>query len=317
MLNDVNEKEILWSQKYRPRRIDDIILPAPIKATFSKYVADGSVPNLLLSGGPGIGKTTVAKAMLNELGLDNIVINGSLESGIDVLRGKISSFASSVSLQGGRKYVIIDESEYLNPQSVQPALRAFMEDYSKNCGFIFTCNYKNRIIEPLRSRLSEVDFSIDKGDKNELAGLFFKRVIEILNAEGVSYDKKVVVNVILKYFPDFRRTINELQRYSASGKIDEGIFVDLKAESIDLIFDLMRDKKFTDMRQWVADNADQDASEIFRRLYEVGARRVDLSTQPGMIIALADYQYKHAFAADSEINLMAALTEIMMECEIS
>lgn len=317
MLNDVNEKEILWSQKYRPRRIDDIILPAPIKTTFSKYVADGSVPNLLLSGGPGIGKTTVAKAMLNELGLDNIVINGSLESGIDVLRGKISSFASSVSLQGGRKYVIIDESEYLNPQSVQPALRAFMEDYSKNCGFIFTCNYKNRIIEPLRSRLSEVDFSIDKGDKNELAGLFFKRVIEILNAEGVAYDKKVVVNVILKYFPDFRRTINELQRYSASGKIDEGIFVDLKAESIDLIFDLMRDKKFTDMRQWVADNADQDASEIFRRLYEVGARRVDLSTQPGMIIALADYQYKHAFAADSEINLMACLTELMMECEIS
>lgn len=306
--------EVLYVEKYRPRVIEDTILPQRTKDTFKKYVSDGSVPNLLLTGGPGVGKTTIAKAMLEELGCDYIVKNGSLNVGIDTLRYEISSFASAVSFSGGRKYVIFDEADYLNAANVQPALRNFIEEYSKNCGFIFTCNFKNRMIEPLRSRLSEVDFSIEKNDKPKLAAQFFKRVVAILNQENVEFDQKVVAKVIERHFPDFRRVLTELQSYAASGKIDEGIFVNLKQESIDHLFELLKAKNFTEMRKWVAANSDQDTNEMFRAIYDAATDRVELKSMPGFVVSLADYMYKANFVADPEINLVAFLTEIMIEC---
>lgn len=311
----INKKqdEVLWVESYRPQTIDDTILPEQTKTIFKKFVQDESIPNLLLAGGPGMGKTTIAKAMLNELGCDYIVKNGSLNVGIDVLRYEISSFASSMSLSGGRKYVIFDEADYLNAANVQPALRNFIEEYSKNCGFIFTCNFKNRIIEPLRSRLSEVDFTIEKDDKPKLAMQFYKRVIAILQNENVDYDQKVIAKIIEKHFPDFRRVLTELQSYSAAGRIDEGIFTNIKQESIDALFELMKTKKWTDMRKWCADNSDQDANELFRRIYDAASDKVELRSMPGFVVTLADYMYKANLVADPEINLLAFLTEIMME----
>lgn len=306
--------EVLWVEKYRPRVIEDTILPQRTKDTFKKFVSDGNVPNLLLTGGPGVGKTTIAKAMLEELGCDYVVKNGSLNVGIDTLRYEISSFASSVSFSGGRKYVIFDESDYLSAANVQPALRNFIEEYSKNCGFIFTCNFKNRLIEPLRSRLSEVDFTIENSDKPKLAAQFFKRVIAILNNENVDYEQKVVAKVIEKHFPDFRRVLTELQSYAASGKIDEGIFVNLKQESIDELFVLLKAKNFTEMRKWVATNSDQDMNELFRRIYDVSVDKIEHKSMPGFVVTLADYMYKANFVADQEINLVAFLTEILIEC---
>ena len=314
MTIDCKHDEVLWVEKYRPRVIEDAILPQRTKDTFKKYVSDGSVPNLLLTGGPGVGKTTVAKAMLEELGCDYIVKNGSLNVGIDTLRYEISSFASAVSFSGGRKYVIFDEADYLNAANVQPALRNFIEEYSKNCGFIFTCNYKNRLIEPLRSRLSEVDFSIENSDKPKLAAQFFKRIVAILKQEEVDFDQKVVAKVIERHFPDFRRVLTELQSYAASGKIDEGIFVNLKQESIDHLFELLKAKNFTEMRKWVAGNSDQDTNEMFRAIYDAATDRVEMKSMPGFVVTLADYMYKANFVADPEINLVAFLTEIMIEC---
>ena len=314
MTIDYKTDEVLWVEKYRPRVIEDTILPQRTKNTFKKFVADGSVPNLLLAGGPGVGKTTIAKAMLEELGCDYIVKNGSLNVGIDTLRYEISSFASAVSFSGGRKYVIFDEADYLNAANVQPALRNFIEEYSKNCGFIFTCNFKNRMIEPLRSRLSEVDFSIENGDKPKLAAQFFKRVIAILNNENVDYDQKVVAKVIERHFPDFRRVLTELQSYAASGSIDEGIFVNLKQESIDELFVLLKNKNFTEMRKWVAANSDQDMNEMFRRIYDAATDKIEHKSMPGFCVTLADYMYKANFVADAEINLVAFLTEILIEC---
>lgn len=313
MALDIKADELLWVQKYRPRKVADAILPAKTKSTFQKFVDDDNIPNLLLSGSPGTGKTTIAMAMLDELDCDYIVINGSLNGGIDTLRYEIQNFASSVSFTGGRKYVIIDEADYLNANSIQPALRSFMEEYSKNCGFIFTCNFKNRIIEPLRSRFSEIDFSIEKSDKPKLAAQFFKRTLSILENEGIEYDKLVVSKVIEKHFPDFRRTLNELQRYSASGKIDDGIFINLKEESLEQLFDFLKEKKFTDMRKWVAENSDQDANDMFRQIYDMASDKVEMKSMPGFVVTIADYMYKHAFVADPEINLVAFLTEIMME----
>jgi DNA polymerase III delta prime subunit len=305
--------EVLWVERYRPRAIEDTILPQRTKDTFKKFVSDGNVPNLLLTGGPGVGKTTIAKAMLEELGCDYIIKNGSLNVGIETLRHEISSFASAVSFSGGRKYVIFDEADYLNA-NVQPALRNFIEDYSKNCGFIFTCNFKNRLMDPLRSRLSEVDFTIENGDKPKLATQFFKRVIAILNNEQVAYEQKVVAKVIEKHFPDFRRVLTELQSYAASGKIDEGIFVNLKQESIDELFALLKAKNFTEMRKWVAVNSDQDMNELFRRIYDVSTDKIEHKSMPGFVVELADYMYKANFVADQEINLVAFLTVIMVEC---
>ena len=313
---DSKSNEVLWVEKYRPQIIEDTILPDQMKETFRKFVKDGSVPNLLLTGGPGVGKTTVAKAMLEELGCDYIVKNGSLNVNIDTLRYDISTFASAVSLTGtGRKYVIFDEADYLNAANVQPALRNFIEEYSSNCGFIFTCNFKNRIIGPLRSRLSEVDFSIEQTERPQLAMQFFKRVINILNNENVDYDKAVVAKVIEKHFPDFRRVLTELQSYAASGKIDEGIFVNLKQESMDELFNLLKAKNFTEMRKWVASNSDQDMNEMFRRVYDMMQARVEFKTQPGFVVTLADYMYKSNFVADQEINMVAFLTEVMIESE--
>lgn len=307
--------EVLWVEKYRPQTIDDTILPDKMKNTFRKFVNDESVPNLLLAGGPGVGKTTIAKAMLDEMGCDYIVKNGSLNVNIDTLRYDISTYASAVSLSGGRKYVIFDEADYLSAANVQPALRNFIEEYSANCGFIFTCNFKNRMIAPLRSRLSEVDFTIETTERPLLAMQFFKRVINILENENVAYDKGVVAKVIEKHFPDFRRVLTELQSYAASGKIDEGIFVNLKQESIDELFSLLKAKDFTNMRKWVAKNSDQDMNEMFRRIYDAATEKVEFKTQPGFIVTLADYMYKANFVADQEVNMVAFLTEVMIESE--
>lgn len=305
--------EVLWVEAYRPSTIEETILPQKTKDVFKKFVSDDSMPNLLLTGGPGMGKTTVAKAMLNELGCDYIVKNGSLNVNIDTLRYEISTFASSVSFTGGRKYVILDEADYLNAATVQPALRNFIEEYSKNCGFIFTCNFKNRIIEPLRSRLSEVDFSIEKDDRPKMAAHFFKRVLSILEKENVDHDKAVVAKVIEKHFPDFRRVLTELQTYAASGRIDEGIFTNLKQETIDQLFVMLKEKNFTGMRKWCADNSDQDTNEMFRHIYDVATDKVELKSLPGFIVTLADYMYKAHFVADAEINMIAFLTEVMFE----
>ena len=313
---DSKSNEVLWVEKYRPQIIEDTILPDQMKETFRKFVKDGSVPNLLLTGGPGVGKTTVAKAMLEELGCDYIVKNGSLNVNIDTLRYDISTFASAVSLTGtGRKYVIFDEADYLNAANVQPALRNFIEEYSSNCGFIFTCNFKNRIIEPLRSRLSEVDFTIESTQRPKMAMNFFKRVCAVLDNEEVPYDKQIVAKVIERHFPDFRRVLTELQTYSASGRIDEGIFVNLKQESMDEVFKLLKAKNFSGMRKWVANNSDQDMNEMFRRMYDMATDKVELKSMPGFVVTLADYMYKANFVADLEVNMVAFLTEIMMESE--
>lgn len=311
-----NPNEVLWTQRYRPKRVEDTILPASTKAIFQKMVDDNNVQNLLLTGKPGTGKTTVAIAMLEEIGADYIVINGSLKNGIDVLRVEIANFASAISFSGGRKFVIIDEADYLNPNSVQPALRNFIEEFSSNCGFIFTCNFKNRIISPLRSRFSEIDFTIPKEETQQLALQFFKRVQVILSEERVEFDKAAVVKVIQKYFPDFRRIIGELQSYAATGRIDDGVTADIKGESIDELFVLMKAKKYTEMRKWVAVNSDSDASELFRAIYDAAVEKVELKSLPGVIVTLGEYQYKHAFVADPEINIMACITEIMMEADI-
>ena len=310
---DAKANEVLWVERYRPQVIADTILPEKTKAMFKKFVDDDNVPNLLLTGGPGVGKTTIAKAMLEELGCDYKIMNGSLNVNIDAIRYDISTYASAVSLQGGRKYVIFDEADYLNAANVQPALRNFIEEYSANCGFIFTCNFKNRIIQPLRSRLSEVDFSIETSERPKLAMQFMKRVVQILEQENVEYDQKVIAKVIQKHFPDFRRVLTELQSYAASGKIDEGIFVNLKQESVDELFNLLKAKDFTNMRKWVAKNSDQDMNEMFRRIYDAMGDKVEMRSQPGFVVTLADYQYKANFVADLEVNMVAFLTEIMIE----
>ena len=301
----------LWVEKYRPTTIDACILPNSLKESFSEFVKDKHIPNLILSGGPGVGKTTVAKAMVEEIGATWMMINGSEESGIDVLRTKIKNFASTVSLEGGRKYIILDEADYLNPQSTQPALRGFMEEFHKNCGFILTCNYKNRIIKPLHSRCSTIDFSIPNSEKPTLAKQFMERIISILDENKVEYEKRVIAEVINNHFPDWRRVLNELQRYSVSGKIDAGILVNISETNVKNLMGEMKKKEFTNVRKWVVDNLDNDPTRLFRQLYDNLYNYVDASSIPHVVVILGEYQYKSAFVADQEINLMACLTEIM------
>ena len=304
-------EDFLWVEKYRPKTIEECVLPDALKQTLLEFISKGDIPNLILSGGPGIGKTTAAKAMLDELGLTYMFVNGSEESGIDVLRTKIKNFASTVSLHGGRKYLILDEADYLNPQSTQPALRGFIEEFHKNCGFILTCNYKNRLIPPLHSRCSVVDFTIQKSEKKELAEQFFKRVMNVLVVEDVKFEPKAVAEVINKFFPDWRRVLNELQRYSVSGRIDAGILVDISEVNIKELMQSMKQKEFTNVRKWIVNNIDNDPTRLFRRLYDNLYDYMDGSSIPHVVVILGEYQYKAAFVADQEINMLACLTEIM------
>lgn len=307
--------EFLWVEKYRPQKIAETILPSHIKATFEQIVNGGELHNMLLTGTAGVGKTTVAKALCNELDLDYLIINGSEEGNIDTLRNKIKQFASTVSLSGGYKVVILDEADYLNPQSTQPALRGFIEEFSANCRFILTCNFKNRIIQPLHSRCTVIEFNIAKKDMPVLCNQFHNRVKTILGAEKIDHDPKIVAELIMKHQPDWRRVINELQRYGSGGIIDSGILVNLADDSIDDLIKFLKLKDFRKMRQWVADNMDSEPAAIFRKLYDTMYEYVDGKSIPQLVLILADYQYKNSFVADHELNLVACLTEIMANTE--
>ena len=303
--------EFLWVEKYRPKKIEECVLSNDLKKTFSNIAAGGELQNMMLTGTAGTGKTTVARALCNELDLDYIVINGSEESGIDTLRNKIKQFASSVSLSGGYKVVILDEADYLNPQSTQPALRGFIEEFSSNCRFILTCNFKNRIIEPLHSRCSVIEFAMPKKERDALAGMFMQRVQQILAVESINSDPAVLAELIIKYFPDFRRTLNELQRYSNFGKIDSGILVNATDISLDTLMSSLKIKNFKQMRQWVADNIDTEPAAMFRKIYDNMNEFVEPQSIPQLVLILADYQYKNSFVADHELNMVACLTEVM------
>jgi DNA polymerase III delta prime subunit len=307
-------EHLLWTEKYRPKKIADCILPERLKTPFQEYVTQNNIPNLLLAGGAGVGKTTVAKAMCEEIGCDYLVINGSDESGIDTFRVKIKNFASSMSLAGGRKVIIIDEADYLNPNSTQPALRNAIEEFAGNCSFIFTCNFKNRIIDPLHSRCAVIDFALKNNEKAQMATQFFKRIQSVLRSEKVDYEDKVVVELVKKHFPDFRRVINELQRYSQFGKIDSGILAHIVEVSIGDIIKYIKDKDFGAIRKWVASN-DVDATTFFRKIYDNLYDVLKPQSIPQAVIILADYQYKQAFVVDQEINTVACLTELMVGCE--
>ena len=303
----------LWVEKYRPKTVKDCILPKILKDTFQEFVKDKHIPNLILSGSAGTGKTTIAKAMVEQIGSTWMMINGSEESGIDVLRTKIKNFASTVSLEGGRKYIILDEADYLNPQSTQPALRGFMEEFHKNCGFILTCNYKNRLIDPLQSRCSNIDFTIRNGERVKLADKFYKRVLDILKNEKIQFNPPAVAELITAHFPDWRRVLNELQRYSASGQIDAGILINISNENIKELMSFVKKKEFTNVRKWIVNNLDNDANRIFRTIYDSLYDTIDHSTIPHAVVILGDYQYKSAFVADQEINLLACMTELMSQ----
>ena len=309
-------EHLLWTEKYRPQTVDDCILPDRLKQPFQEYVNQKQIPNLLLAGGAGVGKTTIAKAMCNEIGCDFMVINGSDESGIDTFRTKIKNYASSMSLSGGRKVIIIDEADYLNPNSTQPALRNAIEEFASNCSFIFTCNYKNRIIEPLHSRCAVIDFGLKNGEKAKMASAFFKRVQSIMQSEYIDADEKVLAEFIKKHFPDFRRVLNELQRYSQFGKIDTGILVQIADISVDELSKHIVAKDFGAIRKWVASH-EIDNTTLFRKLYDTLSDTLKPSSVPQAVVILADYQYKAAFVADQEINTVACLTEIMVNCEFN
>ena len=310
--------EFLWVEKYRPKKISECILTEELKNTFTQFLKQKEIPNLLLSGSAGTGKTTVAKALCEELGCDYIVINGSDEGRqIDTLRNQIKNFASTVSMteKANHKVVIIDEADYMNADSVQPALRNFIETFYKNCRFIFTCNYKNKIIPALHSRCTVIDFAIKNGQKVKTAKAFMERLSVILKDENIEFDNKVLAELIQKYYPDFRRTINELQRYSVRGKIDSGILFNLSEANNKELIKILKEKRFNDMRKWVIQNLDKEPSSLFRGVYDVLYEHMDSKSIPQAILIIAGYQYKAAFVADQEINMIACLTEIMAGCK--
>jgi DNA polymerase III delta prime subunit len=313
---DFRDDQFLWVEKYRPQTIDECVLPEGLKNTFKEYIAKGELPTFLFSGTAGVGKTTVAKALCNEVGAEYLMINGSDEGRLlETLRVAITGFATTVSLTNAKKVVIIDEADYMKADTVQPALRSMIEEFSNNCRFIFTCNFKNRLIEPLQSRCSVIEFKIDSKDKQILLGTFFKRASQILKQEGVEFDQKVVAELITKHFPDYRRVLNELQRYSVSGKIDSGILVNMSQDSFKDLIKMMKEKDFTNVRKWVGKNSDSDTVGLFRELYDTSLTYMIPESIPQLVLVLADYQYKAAFVADQELNSMAALTEIMANCK--
>ncbi len=309
-------ESLLWVEKYRPRTIEDCILPESIKKTLRDVVSQNKIPNMMFTGTSGIGKTTAARAICNETQADYLIINGSDEGRmIDTLRTKLTQFCSTISLSGSRKVVIIDEADYMNADSVQPAMRNFTERFADNCSFIFTCNYKNRIIEPIHSRCAVIDFSLKNGEKQIIAARFMKRVESILAAESIDYDKEVIAKLVLKHFPDFRRVLNELQRYSTSGEINSGVLANIKEMNLKELIDSLREKNFSKMRQWVVANVDNDPATVYRKIYDELYTVVDKGSIPQAVLTIAEYQYKSAFVADQEINLVACLVELMAECE--
>ena len=310
--------EFLWVEKYRPKKIRDCILPEDTKKTFTEFLKQKEIPNLLLSGTAGTGKTTVARALCEELGADYIIINGSDEGRqIDTLRNKIKNFASTVSLteQSNHKVVIVDEADYMNAESVQPALRNFIETFHSNCRFIFTCNYKSKILPALHSRCTIIDFQIKNGQKVKTAQALLKRLGKILDEEEVKYDNKVLAELIQKHYPDFRRTINELQRYSVRGQIDSGILFSLSEANTKELIKILKEKRFNDMRKWVINNLDKEPSSLFSTIYNLLYSNLEGNSVPQAVLIIAGYQYKSAFVADQEINMVACLTEVMANCK--
>ena len=308
--------EYLYVEKYRPHKIEDCILPDRLKKVFQDYVTKGDIPNLMLTGTAGCGKTTVAKAMCEEIGVNHLFINSSDERGIDTLRTKIKGYASTVSLTGGRKVIILDEADYLTPEA-QAGLRGAIEEFSENCSFIFTCNFKARLIDALHSRCSVIDFALKGDEKAKMALQMFKRLSVILTQEGISYDKDVLGKIVQRYFPDYRRTLNELQRYSTSGNIDAGVLSQVESvRKLDDLIKALKEKDFSTMRKWVVNNSDIDQSRIFRSIYDNLCVYLKPESVPMAVVTLAKYQYQSAFVADQELNLVACLTELMVECEI-
>ena len=308
--------DFLWVEKYRPHKISDCVLPSDLSEPFSEFVEQGKVPNLILTGGPGTGKTTAARALCDETKTDYLMVNGSDEGrNIDTVRTTLNQFCSSISMTGNRKAIIMDEADYMNPDSVQPALRGFIEKFGNNVSFLFTCNYPSRIIDPIHSRCSVLDFSIPVNEKPKIAEEYLFLVEGILQKEDIKFERKVLIQLIMKHFPDFRRVLNELQRYSASGTIDTGILSSLEEVNVGELVNFLKTKKFSDMRKWANSNMDTDTARIFRRLYDSLSSHLKPQSVPQAVLIIADYQYKSAFVVDQEVNLVACLTEIMVECE--
>ena len=308
---------LLWVEKYRPKTLSDCILPIDLTTVFNGMVKEGTIPNMMFYGKAGTGKTTVARAIANDIGADNILINCSEENGIDTLRTKIRNYASTVSLNGGLKVIILDEFDYANAQSIQPALRGAIEEFAKNCRFILTCNYKSRVIDPLHSRCTGMDFTIPNIEKAACATAVLKRIEYILTNEKIPYETPVLVNLVKKHFPDIRRIINELQRYSSSGKIDVGILAQGSSESYKELLGYMKGKDFASCRKWVVQNLDLNTAEFYKRLYTEMYTSLKQSSIPQAILIIAEYQHKAAFAADQEINTMALIVQLMMDCEFN